>query len=76
MASKIGVAVLGLGRQGAPRLEKFMTLSDRLNVRWIVDRDTEAARKMTKSSASLIPNRQQPQIVKPWHWDDICNDKG
>jgi myo-inositol 2-dehydrogenase/D-chiro-inositol 1-dehydrogenase len=72
MASKVGVAILGLGRQGAPRLEKVLGSTDRMDLRWIVDKDVEAAKSLSRT-ASLIPSR--PQVCKPWKWDDVINDK-
>ena len=74
MASKVGVAVLGIGKEVAPRVQRLLASSDRLRVKWLVDRDVASAQKLVDN----IPGSSdaKTQIAKPWQWDSVCKDKG
>ena len=73
MAGKLGVAVYGLGREGASRLRALVGATDRLQLRWIVDKDPAHAQKILDK---VMPSGQKPEVIKPWHWDHLCGDKG
>lgn len=68
MSGRVGLAVLGLGRRGAAKLRSIMTANEgRMDVRWIIERDEEAAKMLASQGGS-------PAVAKPWHWDAVCED--
>ena len=70
---KVGLAILGLGRRGGSRLKNILAANpDRVEVRWVVERDENVAKALV-SQAGLDAN--QTNIIKPWLWDTVCKDK-
>ena len=71
---KVGLAVYGLAREAFPRLGALLGTSTNVQLRWVVDRDPEAASDALQKSG--LSGDKLPKVIKPWHWDQLCKDDG